>query len=107
MSALSCALALLSGVIGAGFASGREIAHFFSSHGAYAPLSMLLACLTLAALFCRLPAQMERAGVRTLDGLCRVRFGNRLGRVCAALFFLLAGERCDNGLMLALLYLFL
>lgn len=99
MSALSCALALLSGVIGAGFASGREIAHFFSSHGAYAPLSMLLACLTLAALFCRLPAQMERASVRTLDGLCRVRFGNRLGRVCAALFFLLAAV--TGGAMLA------
>ena len=34
MTVLSCALALLSGVTGAGFASGREIAFFFSSHGA-------------------------------------------------------------------------
>lgn len=99
MSTVSCALALLSGVVGAGFASGREIAHFFASHGPFAPVAVLFACLALAALFCRLPAQMERAGAQTLGALCRVRFGERLGRLCAALFALLAAV--TGGAMLA------
>ena len=54
MDAICCALALLGGVIGAGFASGREIAHFFAAHGRFAPAAVLTASLTLAALFCLL-----------------------------------------------------
>lgn len=99
MSGISCALALLSGVIGAGFASGREIAHFFAAHGPFAPVAVVFACLTLAALFCRLPAQMERAGTDTLNALCRARFGDGLGRLCAVLFALLAAV--TGGAMLA------
>ena len=99
MVSLCCALALLGGVIGAGFASGREIAHFFAAHGAFAPAAALLACLTLALLMCRLPAQMERAHAVTLGALCRVRFGDRLGRVCAVLFAALAAV--TGGSMLA------
>ena len=99
MDSLCCALALLGGVIGAGFASGREIAHFFASHGPFAPAAVLAASLALAALFCRLPAQLERAGVCSLGALCRVRFGARLGRLCAALFALLSAV--TGGTMLA------
>jgi len=99
MTILSCALALLSGVIGAGFASGREIAFFFSSHGAYAFAAVLLSGTAMALLFCRLPAQMERAGAASLMQLCRVRFGQRFGRLCAALFFLLFAV--TGGAMLA------
>ena len=73
MTVLSCALALLSGVIGAGFASGREIAFFFSSHGAYAAAAVLLAGGAMALLFFRLPAQMERSGAASLLPLCQAR----------------------------------
>lgn len=89
MTMLSCALALLSGAVGAGFASGQEIAVFFAVHGALAPVAMLCACAVLAYLFCRLPHQMQRAGCESLAALCRVRFGARFGRLCAALFVLL------------------
>ena len=99
MTILSCALALLSGVIGAGFASGREIAFFFSSHGAYAAFAVLLSGAAMALLFVRLPAQLERTGTSSLMPLCRVRFGHRFGKLCAALFFLLFAV--TGGAMLA------
>ena len=89
MTILSCALALLSGVIGAGFASGREIAFFFASHGVYAAFAALFSGAVMALLFVRLPAQLERAGASSLLPLCRARFGRRFGKLCAALFFLL------------------
>ena len=59
MTTLSCALALLSGIIGAGFASGQEIAAFFAAHGPYAPLSVLCACAMLAFLFYRLAVERK------------------------------------------------
>ena len=99
MTTLSCALALLSGVIGAGFASGREIAFFFSSHGAYAVAAVLLAGGAMALLFIRIPAQMERTSALSLLPLCRACFGQRFGRLCAALFFLLFAV--TGGAMLA------
>ena len=91
MTTLYCALALLSGVIGAGFASGQEIAHFFAAHGRAAPLAACFACLALLVLFGRLPVLMERAGAHSLQALCAMRFGQRFGRLCAGLFFLLFG----------------
>ena len=99
MTVLSCALALLSGVIGAGFASGREIAFFFSSHGAYAAAAVLLAGGAMALLFFRLPAQMERSGAASLLPLWQARFGQRFGILCASLFFLLFAV--TGGAMLA------
>lgn len=99
MGAVSCALALLGGVIGAGFASGREIVRFFAAHGPMAGVAVLGALAALCALFLRLPAQLERAGASSLPGLCRARFGRRLGRVCAALFALLCAV--TGGAMLA------
>lgn len=89
MAACSAALALLGGVIGAGFASGREILHFFAGHGRMAPAAVLAACITLAALFERLPALMCQSGADSLHTLCRIRLGSRFGRLCAALFFIL------------------
>ena len=99
MKTLSCSLALLAGVIGAGFSSGREIAYFFAAFGAAAPLSAAAACLSLLFLFLRLPAQMIRCGADTLPALCRIRFGRRFGRFCAGLFALLAAV--TGGAMLA------
>lgn len=84
MDILLCALALLSGVIGAGFASGREILRFFSH-----PAAVLSAVLTLFFFFVLLPERMERFGVQSLSALCAKRFGKKLGMVCTVLFVLL------------------
>ena len=41
MTGGSVALALLGGVIGAGFASGRELVRFFAGHGAMTGAAVL------------------------------------------------------------------
>jgi len=89
MESLLAALALLSGIIGAGFASGREIVRFFAIHGRMAFAGAACALFTLAFLFLRLCTQLENTGCRTLSELCIIRFGLRLGRLCSALFFVL------------------
>lgn len=99
MKEITCALALVSGVIGAGFASGQEIAYFFAAHGPLAPFSAAVACLTLFALFLRLPAQMQRAGETSIPGLCRAHLGACCGRLASGLFFLLCA--ITGGAMLA------
>ena len=83
MDILLCALALLSGVIGAGFASGREIVRFFACHGWASGLAVLGALAALAVLFLRLCSQMARAGVSSLPALCRLRWDTALPR-CAS-----------------------
>lgn len=90
MAAVSVALALLSGVVGAGFASGREIVRFFAMHGRMAFAAAVCALLMLHVLFLRLPAQLARYGARTLPQLCIQRFGRRFGALCGGLFLLLA-----------------
>jgi len=89
MAAVSIALALLGGVIGAGFASGREILRFFAAHGRMAPAAIACALMMLVYLFSRLPAQMERFGCASLSSLCRARFGPRMAALACALFALL------------------
>ena len=90
MAAVSVALALLGGVIGAGFASGREIVRFFAMHGRMAFAAAVCALLMLHVLFLRLPAQLARYGAGTLPQLCIQRFGRRFGALCGGLFLLLA-----------------
>ena len=89
MAAVSMALALLGGVIGAGFASGREILRFFAGHGPMASAAIAFSLLTLLLFFLRLPAQMHTYGADSLTQLCRIRLGRRFGSVCGALFMLL------------------
>ncbi|MBQ7887503.1 MAG: hypothetical protein IJ313_11525 [Clostridia bacterium] len=89
MAAMTMAMALLGGVIGAGFASGREILRFFAGHGRMAPVAILGALMLLLALFLRLPAQMQHYGASTLMQLCRIKLGPRFGLFCGALFMLL------------------
>ena len=60
MAVVSLSLALLGGVIGAGFASGREIVCFFARHGASAGIAVACALLSLSLLFLRLPALLKR-----------------------------------------------
>lgn len=89
MKSILAALALLSGVIGAGFASGREIVRFFAVHGAMAYAAVFCALSALSFLFLRLCTQLSHAGCDSLDALCRVRFGRRLGALCTMLFLTL------------------
>ena len=99
MDILCCALALLGGVIGAGFASGREIVRFFAAHGAMGFIAVAFALAALLALFALLPIRLAAEGQTGLSGLCRARFGARVGGVCGALFFLLSAV--TGGAMLA------
>ena len=79
MDILCCALALLGGVIGAGFASGREIVRFFAAHGAMGFIAVAFALAALLALFALLPIRLAAEGQTGLSGLCRARFGARVG----------------------------
>ena len=65
MDILCCALALLGGVIGAGFASGREIVRFFAAHGA---MGFIAVAFALAALLAYLGGYRDRRIVRTVAG---------------------------------------
>lgn len=89
MQTAICALTLLSGVIGAGFASGREIVRFFSIHGYAGAAAVVCASCALVFFFLRLCAKLAREDSSSAQMLCRVRFGARVGGVCTALFFLL------------------
>ena len=89
MAALSMALMLLGGVIGAGFASGREILRFFAGHGRAAPTAVACACMLMLVLFWRVPALMRARGANTLPQLCQIRLGKRFGLFCGGLFMLL------------------
>ena len=84
MDILCCALALLGGVIGAGFASGREIVRFFAAHGALGFIAVAFALAALLALFALLPIRLAAEGQTGLSGLCRARFGARVGGVCGS-----------------------
>ncbi len=99
MQSAVCALTLLAGIVGAGFASGREIVRFFSSHGAAAAAAVVSAAAALLFFFLRLCAKMEKENADGVFSLCRARFGKRLGTLCGALFFLLSAVTA--GAMLA------
>lgn len=99
MNVVLLALALVSGAVGAGFCSGRELVRFFAAHGACSGAAEATALAALFFLFTRLPAQLSRTGADTLPALCRARFGRRLGAVCAGLFLLLSAV--TGGAMLA------
>ena len=62
MDILCCALALLGSVVGAGFASGREIVRFFAAHGAMGFVAVAFSLAALAALFLCLAERLSAAG---------------------------------------------
>lgn len=89
MDSLIVSFMLLSGVVGAGLASGREVVRFFACHGVFCVPAVLAAVFTLCALFLRLSGRMAEHHAASLTALCRQRLGERFGLFCAALFFLL------------------
>lgn len=99
MAAIGAALALFSGVAGAGFASGREIVRFFAVHGRMAYAGAALSVLLMGALFLRIASLMRRLHAPSLPQLCRLRLGERFGLICGALFCLL--HAVTGGAMLA------
>lgn len=99
MDIVLCAFALLGGMVGAGFASGREIARFFSAHGPASGAAVVMALLVLYALFMRISGLMAREGCPSLLALCRLRFSRGLGALCGVLFALL--QAVTGGAMLA------
>ena len=99
MASFFAALALVSGAVGAGFASGREILRFFAAHGAASGAAVVSALLALAFCFLRLPACLAAFGCASLGELCRARLGRPMGRLCSVLFFLLFAV--TGGAMLA------
>ena len=99
MAAVSMALALLGGVIGAGFASGREILRFFAIYGRAAPVAIVCACSLMLMLILRLPALMQAHNAHSLKALCQIRLGRRFGFLCSALLMLLFAV--TGGAMLA------
>lgn len=99
MQSAVCALTFLAGIVGAGFASGREIVRFFSSHGAAAAAAVVCAAGALPFFFLRLLSRMDREKADGVFSLCRARFGAQTGMLCGALFFLLSAVTA--GAMLA------
>ena len=110
MDILCCALALLGGVIGAGFASGREIVRFFAAHGAMGFIAVTFALAALLALFAVIsvvrsvlePKLMAaQAGLPPLASLCAMYVGfcamGVAGMVLAPMALMLVKQLRDGG----------
>jgi uncharacterized membrane protein YkvI len=83
------ALALIGAVVGAGFASGREILTFFTRFGAWGWLGCALAACGIGALAVRLMAVAARCRCATLRDLCRAALGPQGGGLAAMLYGLM------------------
>ncbi len=89
------AMALVGAVIGAGFASGREVMRFFAQYGAWSYAGVALAAVGMAALslrIMRLAAECGSAdglGAASFGKLCRCLLGPAGGMASTALFFAL------------------
>jgi len=80
------ALALVGAVIGAGFASGREVMRFFVQYGGWGYAGAALAAAAMGALALRVMRLAAQSGARTFGDLSRNLLGNAGGAVGAALF---------------------
>lgn len=80
---LQTALAIVATVVGAGFASGREIVRFFSAFGAWSWAGCVLAAAFLAA-FCIWAARAsQKWQAYDLGSLCRAAIGGVFGQAAA------------------------
>ncbi|GHU75560.1 hypothetical protein AGMMS49992_19820 [Clostridia bacterium] len=83
------ALAILATVIGAGFASGREVMVFFSRFGRFSWVGVIITALTFGALISSIMRLCTRTRAVNYAGLCSTILGPVAGRACAALYALL------------------
>ncbi len=77
------AVTLVAAVVGAGFASGREVMRFFSIFGAWSWAGCALAAFLLAAISAWAAILARRLGAHDLVTLCRRALGNRGGNIAA------------------------
>lgn len=79
--------ALVGAVIGAGFASGREVMRFFAQYGwASACMGIALACGIIGLLAWRLLRVSARQGAPTFFALCTAVLGPRGGKLAGGLY---------------------
>ncbi|MFX3617863.1 MAG: transporter [Sporolactobacillus sp.] len=96
---LQIAAAYIGTVVGAGFASGREIIQFFTQYQAWGTFGVLLSSLLMAWMSTKLMIYSRRIDAYSFNELFVHLFGTRLGTVIEALmFFIIFGL---TGVMLA------
>ena len=104
---LSAALSAVAAMVGAGFASGRELVVFFSGQGAPSWLGILIACAGAGFLTGSVAALAQRTGCRELPGVFSKAMGRGSGlameAVYAALLVLCAGAMLSTGATLGAL----
>lgn len=83
------ALAATAAVVGAGFASGREVSLFFASHGVGSYMGAVLACAGMGFLTAMVCELSMRTGATTLPGIYTSLLGARWGHAVNALYALL------------------
>lgn len=94
------ALAVVGAVIGAGFASGREIMRFFAQFGAWSWLGIAVAAGAMGYLAARLMTIASGVGAGSFAGLCTSllgRWGGHVGMALYALLLLATGAAMLSG----------
>ena len=66
---------LTGSIVGAGFASGREIMRFFSRYGVFSWIGIGLAVITIGAFALALLRKAKEADVTSLSQFCRTFLG--------------------------------
>ncbi len=105
MWALRLVLAIVGAVIGAGFASGREVMTFFTRFGAWSWAGIAVAAVVMGVVVLRLLSLARRLGAVSFAVVCERALGTRGGRIGATLYALMlwgtgaamlsgAGELC-------------
>jgi uncharacterized membrane protein YkvI len=104
---LSAALTAVAAMVGAGFASGRELVVFFSGQGAPSWLGVAVACVGAGFLTGAIAAMARRTGRRELPGVFQQTMGRGAGLamqvVYAAMLILCAAAMLSTGATLGAL----
>lgn len=96
---LQIAAAFIGTIVGAGFASGREIIRFFTQYHVFGAAGILLSGLLMTLVGMKMMIYAKRIGAYSFNELVVHLFGPRLGVVIQSLiFFILFGT---TGVMLA------
>jgi len=99
MTELKLALSAVAAIVGAGFASGREIVSFFTMHGRWWPLGAAVCCLCvglLVSMLCTLAKRTQSRGLaqlyaRVMDERC----GESVQAVYALLLVIVCAAMCS------------
>lgn len=96
---LQIAFTFIGTIVGAGFASGREVMQFFTRFGHWAPLLILLATLIFVWIGAKMMLLSARIKAGSYEDLNKYLFGERLGRIAS--HFMLVVLLAVNAVMLA------